>query len=39
LPIDLIQPMLEIMQHRAAYTSSEYHNGAQQPLTVPPSQL
>ena len=37
LPIDLIQPMLQIIQHRAEGTGSEYHNGAQLPLTVPPA--
>lgn len=37
LPIDLIQPMLQIMQHHAESTGSEYHNGTQPPLTVPPA--
>lgn len=37
LPIDLIQPMLQIIQHRAEGASNEYHNGAQPPLPVPPA--
>ena len=37
LPIDLIQPMLQIIKHRAEDTGREYHNGAQPPLTVPPA--
>jgi regulator of protease activity HflC (stomatin/prohibitin superfamily) len=37
LPLDLIQPMLQIMQHQAEFVTHEQQNGAQTPFSVPPA--